>query len=150
MRLTKKVPYKLKQLKTFVPALGLAGASLLSGCEQQNEPVLKQHDTVYTFGNYDWFTNEEQEQIVASADSATVRYVIFESDGKPFSGTPVSNIRVFLNRPLKKMTEENKKKVKGCGILSEVVMNSVEDSIYLANMGFVFGYTFKPEYQKQR
>ena len=48
MRLTKKVPYKLK---TLIPALGLAGASMLSGCKDKNEPqIVQPHDVVYEFG----------------------------------------------------------------------------------------------------
>lgn len=40
MRLTQKIPYKLK---TLVPVLGLAGASMFSACEH-NEPVIVDPD----------------------------------------------------------------------------------------------------------
>lgn len=40
MRLTKKVPYKLK---TLIPALGFVGASIFSACEH-NEPIITDPD----------------------------------------------------------------------------------------------------------
>lgn len=138
MRLTKKIPYKLKQLKTLVPALGLAGASLLSGCEQQNEPVIKQHDTIYTFGPGNWFNLQERQNIIASADSAAVRYVVLESNGEPYYQLGSKSIIINLQKLLQKIPEENLHKMKGSGILRDVNIQSKEDSIYLTNFGFVF------------
>ena len=152
MRLTKKVPYKLKQLKTLVPALGLAGASLLSGCEQQNEPVIKQHDTIYTFGPERWFTLQEKQNIIASADSAAVRYVILENNGKTYNGGTVRLRALNMKILIKQIPAEKQQKVKGSGILREMTINSQEDSIYLTNMGFKFvdAIPYSEYIQKQR
>lgn len=148
MRLTKKIPYKIK---TLIPALGLAGASMFSACES-NEPVIKQHDTIYTFGPGNWFDAQEKQNIIASADSATVRYVILESSGESFHGggssVIVSNIIILLD----KIPETNKNKLKGAGILREMTIDSQEDSTYLANMGFKFvdAINYARQEQKQR
>lgn len=133
MRLTQKVPYKIK---TLIPILGLAGASMFSACER-NEPI-PQHDTIYTFGPERWFTLQEEQNIVASADSATVRYVILENNGKTYYGStvrvPAGNMKLLIN----KIPAEKQQKVKGSGILRNMTINSQEDSTYLANMGFKF------------
>ena len=147
MRLTKKVPYKLK---TLIPALGLAGASMFSACER-DEPI-PQHDTIYTFGRGNWFDAEEKQNIIASADSAAVRYVILESDGKTYYGGTVRvsafNMKLLIN----KIPAEKQQKVKGSGILRNMTINSQEDSTYLANMGFKFvdAIPYSEYIQKQR
>lgn len=126
----------MKRIKTLIPALGLAGASMFSACNS-NEPV-QQHDTIYYFGPGKWFDAQEKQNIVASADSATVRYVILENDGKTYNRGTVrltaGNMKLLIN----KIPSEKQQKVKGCGILREMTINSQEDSIYLANMGFKF------------
>ena len=147
MRLTKKVPYKLK---TLIPVLGLAGASMFSACEH-NEPI-PQHDTIYTFGRGNWFDTEEKQNIIASADSAAVRYVILESDGKTYNRGTVrvtaGNMKLLIN----KIPVEKQQKVKGSGILRNMTINSKEDSTYLANMGFKFvdAIPYAEYIQKQR
>lgn len=147
MRLTKKVPYKIK---TLIPILGLAGASMFSACER-DEPI-PQHDTFYCLSSSRWFTLQEQQNIVASADSATVRYVILESDGKTYNGSPVRvsafNMKLLIN----KIPVEKQQKVKGSGILRNMTIDSPEDSIYLTNMGFKFvdAIPYAEYIQKQR
>ena len=152
MRLTKKVPYKinkLNKLKTLIPALGLAGATILGGgCKDKNEPepqpeteqptTLKKHDTVYMFGRGNWWDETEEKNIIASADSITVRYVVLESDGGDYVYSTVRNIKDNIYMLIKKIPAENQHKIKGCGILRNLYINSKEDSIYLANMGFKF------------
>ena len=133
MRLTKKVPYKLK---TLIPALGLAGASMFSACEH-NEPI-PQHDTIYTFGPERWLTEQEEQNIVASADSATVRYVILENNGKTYNRCSVGIIAFNMQLLIKRIPAEKQQKVKGSGILRNMTITSQEDSTYLANMGFKF------------
>lgn len=133
MRLTKKVPYKLKAL---IPALGLAGASIFSACER-DEPI-PQHDTIYTFGPERWLTEQEKQNIIASADSATVRYVILENNGNSYNNGTVRVTALNMKNLIKKIPAENQQKVKGSGILREMTINSQEDSTYLANMGFKF------------
>ena len=152
MHLTKKVPYKinkLNKLKTLIPALGLAGATILGGgCKDKNEPepqpeteqptTLKKHDTVYMFGRGNWWDETEEKNIIASADSITVRYVVLESDGGDYVYSTVRNIKDNIYMLIKKIPAENQHKIKGCGILRNLYINSKEDSIYLANMGFKF------------
>ena len=152
MRLTKKVPdkiNKLNKLKTLIPALGLAGATILGGgCKDKNEPepqpeteqptTLKKHDTVYMFGRGNWWDETEEKNIIASADSITVRYVVLESDGGDYVYSTVRNIKDNIYMLIKKIPAENQHKIKGCGILRNLYINSKEDSIYLANMGFKF------------
>lgn len=152
MHLTKKVPYKinkLNKLKTLIPALGLAGATILGGgCKDKNEPepqpeteqptTLKKHDTVYMFGRGNWWDETEKKNIIASADSITVRYVVLESDGKDYVYTTVKIIKFTISRMINEIPAENQHKIKGCGILRNLDIDSKEDSIYLANMGFKF------------
>lgn len=133
MRLTKKVPYKLK---TLIPALGLAGASMFSACER-DEPI-PQHDTIYTFGYEEWFDAEEKQNIVASADSAAVRYVILENNGDTYNRSTVRLLAGNMKLLINKIQVEKQQKVKGSGILRNMTINSQEDSTYLANMGFKF------------
>lgn len=133
MRLTKKVPYKLK---TLIPALGLAGISLFSACES-NEPAQKQHDTVYSFGK--GFINQEQiKNIAQSMDSIEVRYVILESQGVSMDYAGTGGIRLGIDRIKKAAKPENDYKLRGCGILRNLMIDSLNDSIYLTDFGFVF------------
>ena len=140
---------KLNKLKTLIPALGLAGATILGGgCKDKNEPepqpeteqptTLKKHDTVYMFGRGNWWDETEEKNIIASADSITVRYVVLESDGGDYVYSTVRNIKDNIYMLIKKIPAENQHKIKGCGILRNLYINSKEDSIYLANMGFKF------------
>lgn len=137
----------MKRLKTLIPALGLAGASLFSACDSK-EPV-QQHDTIYYFG-LKWFDAQERQNIVASADSATVRYVVLESNGEPYYGLGTSSIRIDLQKLLQKIPEENLYKMRGSGILRDVTIQTKEDSIYLTNFGFVFADAVPYYEQKQR
>lgn len=147
MRLTQKIPYKLK---TLVPVLGLAGASMFSACER-NEPI-PQHDTFYCLSSSRWFTLQEEQNIIASADSAAVRYVILESDGKTYYGGTVRVTAGNMKLLIKRIPAEKQHKVKGSGILRNMTINSQEDSTYLANMGFKFvdAIPYSEYIQKQR
>lgn len=131
-----KKTHKMKRLKTLIPALGLTGASMFSACKS-NEPI-PQHDTLYCLSSARWFTLQEEQDIVASADSATVRYVILESDGKTYNRTSVGIIAFNMKLLINDIPSEKQQKVKGCGILRNMTITSQEDSIYLANMGFKF------------
>ncbi len=133
MRIAKK--YNMK-LKTLIPILGLAGASMFSACER-DEPI-PQHDTTYTFGYGEWFDAQEKQNIIASADSAAVRYVILENSGKTYNRSSVGIIAFNMQRLIKRIPAEKQQKVKGSGILREMTIDSQEDSTYLANMGFKF------------
>ena len=147
MRIAKK--YNMK-LKTLIPVLGLAGASMFSACER-NEPI-PQHDTFYCLSSSRWFTLQEQQNIIASADSAAVRYVILESDGKTCNGSTVRVIALNMKKLIKQIPAEKQQKVKGSGILREMTIDSQEDSTYLANMGFKFvdAIPYAEYIQKQR
>lgn len=147
MRLTQKIPYKIKAL---IPVLGLAGASIFSACER-NEPI-PQHDTIYTFGPERWLTEQEEQNIIASADSATVRYVILENNGKTYNGSTVRVCAGNMKLLIKRIPAEKQQKVKGSGILRNMTINSQEDSTYLANMGFKFvdAIPYAEYIQKQR
>lgn len=145
--MTKK--YNMK-IRTLIPALVLAGASMFSACER-DEPI-PQHDTIYTFGRGNWFDTEEKQNIIASADSATVRYVILESDGKTYYGGTVRVSALNMKKLIKQIPAEKQQKVKGSGILRNMTINSQEDSTYLANMGFKFvdAIPYAEYIQKQR
>lgn len=147
MRIAKK--YNMK-IKTLIPILGLAGASIFSACER-NEPI-PQHDTIYTFGPERWFTLQEEQNIIASADSATVRYVILENNGKTYNRRSVGIIAFNMQLLIKRIPAEKQQKVKGSGILREMTIDSQEDSIYLTNMGFKFvdAIPYAEYIQKQR
>ena len=114
----------------------LAGASMISACDH-NEPI-PQHDTIYTFGPERWLTEQEEQNIVASADSATVRYVILENNGKTYNRCSVGIIAFNMQLLIKRIPAEKQQKVKGSGILRNMTITSQEDSTYLANMGFKF------------
>ena len=155
MRLTKKVPYKLK---TLIPALGLAGASILSGCKDKNEPELNpQHDAVFVFGYGNFSSFEPAHRYVLAFDSAEVKNVILQSDGETWKHLGIKEIYKQINLFIKMAPENKKYKLKGRGILLDVYINSVTDSTTLANFGFEFKNAVnKPDYslwesnQKQR
>ncbi len=130
MKLKQTLPYKLKRA---VPILGLAGASLFTACE---EPYL-QHDTVYNWNIDNMLTALSSSQIRASADSATVRYVILNYNAKPGLGGYLSCLgtRLMIQEHIDSVSPANQHKVRGSGTLG---CSGVEpaDSLWLSNLGF--------------
>ncbi len=137
MRLTKKVPYKIK---TLIPVLGLAGASILSGCKDKNEPqIVQPHDVVYEFGLDNFSAFQPYYYFMLTLDSAEVKNVILQSDEKSWQHTNTYELLQAINTNILDYTSpENIHKVKGRGALHDVYITNVDDSIKLANMGFTF------------
>ena len=135
MRLTKKVPYKIK---TLIPVLGLAGASILSGCKDKNEPqIVQPHDVVYEFGLNNFSAFQPYYYFVLTLDSAEVTNVILQSDEKSWEYFGVSKIKADIESEILSFVKpENMKKIKGRGTLYDVTINNQEDSAYLVNLGF--------------
>lgn len=126
------------KLKTLIPALGLAGASILSGCKDKNEPqIVQPHDVVYEFGrdNFDAFSPSYN--FIATLDSAEVTNVILQSDEKSWGYFGVSRIRFDIEQEILIFVKPEKMhKIKCRGTLYDVNINNQEDSAFLVNMGF--------------
>ena len=140
MKFIKTLPYKLKRT---LPILGIAGASLLAGCNKDDEPTPPGlHDTVYT---WDDVLNIPIVDVCMSADSANVNRVILMYDGGP-AWFQVSTLKDFLqNRVISEVTLQNQYKIRGDGVIPEMIMGarnaaslyqSKVDSTWLANFGF--------------
>ena len=140
MKFIKTLPYKLKWT---LPILGIAGASLLAGCNKDDEPTPPGlHDTVYT---WDDVLNIPIVDVCMSADSANVRYVMLRYDGGGLNMS-VTTLKDFLqNRVISEVTLQNQYKIRGTGEIPSVIMGaqngeklrrSKADSTWLANFGF--------------
>lgn len=127
-------------LKRTLPVLGIAGATLMpAACKKP----LVQHDTTYTWGANNWDTETMQHNLVASADSAEVRYVYMLNDGESFTGLPLTPLFKVINDAISAVPKENLHKIRGAGELTEVSMKKndpeyMRDSTALANLGFKF------------
>lgn len=126
--------------KILIFALGLAGASILSGCKDKNEPqIVQPHDVVYEFGLNNFSAFKPVYYFLQTLDSAEVKNVILQSDEKSWQHT--SNYTLLLtlnNNVLDYVTPENKHKIKGRGNLYDVYITNEIDSIKLVNLGFKF------------
>lgn len=140
MKFMKTLPYKLKRV---LPILGIAGASLLAGCNKDDEPTPPGlHDTVYT---WPYLQDIPVVDVCMSADSANVRYVMLQYDGVGLSMS-VTTLKDFLqNRVISEVTLQNQYKIRGTGEIPSVIMGaqngeklrkSRADSTWLANFGF--------------
>lgn len=138
MKVLKKViPY---QVRRALPILGIAmGGMFMSSCHDDDEPKIKQHDTTYTWGIDNFYNNTKlNAQIRASADSASVRYVILKSDGKSWGGAFNENdfhyqvIEPFIRAG----GEENRHKFKGAGTIKYVTIKYPEDNKWLTDFGY--------------
>ena len=142
MKFIKTLPYKLKRI---LPIFGIAGASLLAGCNKDDEPTPPGlHDTVYTW-TMDDMLHIPIADVCMSADSANVNRVILRYVGGP-AWLKVSTLKNFLqNTIISEVTLQNQYKIRGDGEIPEMVMEaytdadlvkSKEDSVWLTNFGF--------------
>lgn len=124
--------------KILIFALGLAGASMLSGCKDKNEPqIVQPHDVVYEFGLNNFSAFQPYYYFVLTLDSAEVTNVILQSDEKSWEYFGVSKIKADIESEILSFVKpENMKKIKGRGTLYDVTINNQEDSAYLVNLGF--------------
>lgn len=124
--------------KILIFALGLAGASLLSGCKDKNEPqIVQPHDVVYEFGLNNFSAFQPYYYFMLTLDSAEVTNVILQSDEKSWEYFGVSKIKADIESEILSFVKpENMKKIKGRGTLYDVTINNQEDSAYLVNLGF--------------
>ncbi len=124
--------------KILIFALGLAGASILSGCKDKNEPqIVQPHDVVYEFGLNNFSAFQPYYYFVLTLDSAEVTNVILQSDEKSWEYFGVSKIKADIESEILSFVKpENMKKIKGRGTLYDVTINNQEDSAYLVNLGF--------------
>lgn len=139
MKFIKTLPYKLKRT---LPILGIAGASLLAGCDKDNEPDMGLHDTVY---KWPYLQDIPVVDVCMSADSANVRYVMLQYDGVGLNMS-VTTLKDFLqNRVISEVSLQNQYKIRGTGEIPSVIMGaqngeklrkSRADSTWLANFGF--------------
>lgn len=139
--------------KILIFALGLAGASMLSGCKDKNEPqIVQPHDVVYEFGLNNFSAFKPVYYFLQTLDSAEVTNVILQSDEKSWEYTSVANIKYAIdNNIFVLINPEQMKKIKGRGTLYDIYMNDKEDSTYLANMGFEFkNIIYKRTIQQKR
>ncbi len=96
MRFVNVVPYKLKRL---IPMLGLAGATLLGGCEKDDDPI--QMRDVNAFFNVDDFSEIKPENIKKIAAEPDVRtiYMIPQGYWENLSTENISNMRKNVLQP---------------------------------------------------
>ena len=136
MNFYKVIPYKIKRL---VPMAMIAGMPFvpISCCKEDPH-----HNTTYVWG-YDYWTEIwPADKVKASADSTQVDFVILKNDGEPFQGRTTSTIMKQLNTVLADISDNNRRKIRGEGILNDTGMLTLEDkrdSILLSNMGFKVG-----------
>lgn len=126
--------------KILIFALGLAGASILSGCKDKNEPqIVQPHDVVYEFGLNNFSAFKPVYYFLQTLDSTEVTNVILQSDEKSWEYTSVANIKYALdNNIFILINPEQMKKIKGRGNLYDVYITNEIDSIKLVNLGFKF------------
>lgn len=139
MQILKKIiPYKIRRI---LPIAGIAAMGMaLPSCDKDDEPV-PIHDTVYTWGMdmfHDGVATFPEKQIRASADSASVRYIILKSDGKSWGGA--FNEHDFRTKVIEPMIsfggEKNRHKFKGAGTLKHVYPRYPEDKQWLIDFGY--------------
>lgn len=144
--LKKIIPYKVRRA---LPILGIAmGSMFMSSCSK-DEPDVPIHDTTYTWGMDNFYNNAKlNAQIRASADSASVRYVILKSDGLSWGGAYNENeFRYKVVEPLIQAGgEKNRHKFKGAGTIKHVFIKYPEDNKWLTD----FGYTIIPSSASQQ
>ena len=144
MKFIKILSYKLKRT---LPILGIAGASLLAGCDKDDEPTPPGlHDTVYTWTVSDLSRILPPTDICMSADSANVNRVILQNTDKSGQGYKVNELRdIFENQILEYVSPENQHKVRGRGEISGYMRDLARDdygvnsadSAWLVKFGFV-------------
>ncbi len=144
MKFIKTLPYKLQRT---LPILGIAGASLLAGCNKDDEPTPPGlHDTVYTWNVDDMSRILPPTDICMSADSANVNRVILQNTDKSGQGYKVNELRdIFENQILEYVSPENRHKVRGRGEISGYIRDLARDdygvnsadSTWLVKFGFV-------------
>lgn len=141
MKILQKIPYKLK---TALPALALAGASLMSSSCDDKEKDLK-HDV-----ELEWFKGyfEEIINIQPYLDDPTVNniYLKYVNKGEMFFGSNVSRgLRPYLDRIL----SQDPTRIFGRGNLQfEVGTCPKADSLWLVSKGWTVNTP--PRAQKQR
>ena len=144
MKFIKTLPYKLQRT---LPILGIAGASLLAGCNKDDEPTPPGlHDTVYTWNVDDMSRILPPTDICMSADSANVNRVILQNTDKSGQGYFIGELRdIFENQILEYVSPENQHKVRGRGEIRGYMVDrgygnltaNVNDSLWLVHFGFV-------------
>lgn len=139
-------------LKTLIPALGLAGATIFGGgCKDKNEPeitpdpivqpepeFIPPHDVTYEFGYNNFSAFKPIYYFSITVDSAEVENVFIKSDEKSWEYKGVATINKYLDEILMFVSPENAYKVRGQGTLHDVYINEIEDSIKLSKFGFQF------------
>lgn len=124
----------------------IAGASWFTSCKDYD---FSMHDTKYYWGLrpeigpghnlqqiYNPRTNGPTAEVIASADSAQVRYVIFQHTDEDLSGVKGKEIRLYMESIYNKVPQVNRQKIRGGGELQGIVITDPADSLWLANFGF--------------
>lgn len=148
-------------LKTLIPALGLAGATIFGGgCKDKNEPeitpnpivqpdplpeqepeFIPPHDVTYEFGYNNFSAFKPIYYFSITVDSAEVENVFIKSDEKDWLFSPVSYIKKQIDEILMFASPENAYKVSGQGTLHQVYIDVISDSVKLSKFGFQFENT---------
>ena len=133
-------------LKRALPVLGFAGATLFTSCEK-DEPTIPLHDTTYVWGANNMTQIFPTDNVVASADSTSVRTVYLHSDGVWGWVLNMTELREWVLEPvLNDIPEHNRHKIKGSGIINQPTFRTddkqmftkqYEDSVWLSKMGFI-------------
>lgn len=134
----KKFGYNLRRA---IPILGIAGATMFGGCKKNNMDV-PQHDTVYTFGIDDITQIWPADNVRASADSASVRYVILKLDGKSWRHAfNEDGIIYYYMNPMMDAVGKNNHKLRGGGTFVNLREENPESHKWLEDFGYSFVQT---------
>lgn len=156
MQILKKIiPYKIRRI---LPIAGIAAMGMvLPSCDKDDEPEPPIHDTTYTWGISNFHDGKPifpAKKIRASADSASVRYVILKADGISMGGGfDEREIRQLIIEPqIEFGGEHNRHKFKGAGTIKHLIIRYPEDHKWLTDFGYtIIPSTYvPPETQNQR
>ena len=141
MKFHKIVPYKIRRALSMAAIIGAPILPIAASCNE----IEPHHNTTYVWGEKDWSKIWPADRVAASADSATVDYVILQNDGTSFEYKPVNLLLEQLNMIIDCVTPENRHKIRGAGTLNDLHISSrtQADSLKLVNMGFRFGRVYR-------
>lgn len=147
MKFINKIAYKINCL---IPALGLAGATILpNACckaERDKPDNTPHHNTTYVWGDNNWDAIWPTDKVVASADSTSVDNVFLENDGVSLSGFDVTLIRECMEKVLNDVSVKKRYKIHGSGSLKHLYITNKADSTWLTTFGFKFT---EPRYKQK-
>ena len=111
------------------------------------------HATTYVWGAGNWNSvwPEKTDNVARSADSLMVKTVYLKNDGNSLGNMHTNDILIYMNTIVESVSPNNRGKVRGAGTLNDVGITNyqdVQDSIKLAEFGFLFGKIAYGDFQR--